>query len=60
MKCDRPSCQEFLKTLNVSSDVIMETYHPLEENFEVKSVKVVDADLKELTLIYRERPIFLL
>jgi hypothetical protein len=38
----------------------METYHPLEENFEVKSVKVVDADLKELTLIYRERPIFLL
>lgn len=60
MKCDRPSRQEFLKTLNVSSDVIMETYHPLEENFEVKSVKVVDADFKELTLIYRERPILLL
>jgi hypothetical protein len=60
VKCDRPSRQEFLKTLNVSSDVIMETYHPLEENFEVKSVKVVDADLKELTLIYRERPILLL
>ncbi len=59
MKCDRPSRQEFLKTLNVSSDVIMETYHPLEANFEVKSVKVVDADFKELTLIYRERPILL-
>jgi hypothetical protein len=52
--------QEFLKALNTSSDVIMGTYYPLEINFEAKSVEVVDADFKKLTLVYRERPVFLL
>jgi hypothetical protein len=49
-----------LRAINEVSDVVMATYYPLKTSFQVKPVEFVYADFERLTLLYKERPIFLL
>jgi len=52
--------RERLQELNRSSDVIMVTYYPLNDDFTVKDPSVVAADFEALIAVYPDRPIYVL
>ena len=51
--------QEPFQKLNEYSDIVMVTYYPLDEDFQVQDPAQVQTDLRELTSTYKGRPIFL-
>ncbi len=49
-----------LQTLNLSSDVVMATYYPMNNDFTVKAPTVVESDFATLVGLYPSKPIYFL
>lgn len=54
------TARALFRSLNQTSDVILTTYYPLNDDFTVKHPSTVAPDMADLVAIYPARPIFLL